>query len=70
TTWNTVKDVGLGAGLIALVLLIIAAWRNFRGKKTGAVKRRKLNTRVTFVKEQDGDKTTPKERVNYLLGGI
>ncbi|CAG7823372.1 unnamed protein product [Allacma fusca] len=67
STWNTVRDLGLGAGLTALVLLIWAIWIKFSKRSKKSIRPMKKSRRE-IVDSAESVKQTPAERLSYLLG--
>ncbi|CAG7719979.1 unnamed protein product [Allacma fusca] len=67
STWNTARDLGLAAGLTALVLLIWAIWKKF-SKNNGRTIVPVKKTRRGTVDSAESVKKTPAERLSYLLG--
>ncbi|CAG7701062.1 unnamed protein product, partial [Allacma fusca] len=59
-------DLGLGAGLTALVLLIWAIWIKFSKRNKSIVPVKK--TRRGIVDSAESVKQTSAERLSYLLG--
>ncbi|CAG7687069.1 unnamed protein product [Allacma fusca] len=67
STWNTVRDLGLRAGLTALVLLIWAIWMKFFKRNKQSIVPVKKSRRGT-VDSAESVKQTLAERLSYLLG--